>query len=344
LSVKVGVGIIDNESDRRPGINRPRVMMSEFVFSASTAAILRDADRKIRARVGGSHHALYNYWRVTMAKICPVDSFYVGFYKENRTIVFPYNFDGHEYVYPDIHTYGEHTLATYILTQKRPYRYADDQGELLHRGVSYGDETSICADSVAVPIFQDGEVAGLASIQTYAAGTYQEEHVRAFEWTAGSIATVLAREQEDDVNRELLGGASERSLETPTTVAEMIDTISTRLRSLKNGIDAVREVMPAGAADAESRIDLLERECEQIQTEVMEMLTRPAVDGNDLLRKLTHREKEIALLMAEGMTNTEIAVQLHITELTVKTHVSRILAKFGVKQRSAVAAKLRPLR
>jgi DNA-binding CsgD family transcriptional regulator len=319
-------------------------MMSEFVFSATTAAILRDADRKIRARVGGSHHALYNYWRVTMAKICPVDSFYVGFYKENRTIVFPYNFDGHEYVYPDIHTYGEHTLATYILTQKRPYRYADDQGELLHRGVSYGDETTISADSVAVPIFQGGEVVGLASIQTYAAGTYREEHVRAFEWTAGSIETVLAREQEDDVNRERLGGGLERSPETPTTIAEMIDTISTRLRSLKNGIDAVREVMPPEATDAESRITLLERECEEIQTDVMEMLTRPAVDGNDLLRRLTHREKEIALLMAEGMSNTEIAAQLHITELTVKTHVSRILAKFGVKQRSAVAAKLRPLR
>jgi DNA-binding CsgD family transcriptional regulator len=318
--------------------------MSEFVFSAATAAILRDADRKIRARVGGSHHALYSYWRVTMAKICPVDSFYVGFYKENRTIVFPYNFDGHEYVYPDIHTYGEHTLATYILTQKRPYRYADDQGELLHRGVSYGDETTISADSVAVPIFQNGEVVGLASIQTYAAGTYRDEHVRAFEWTARSVATVLAREYEDDVNRERLGGAWEGDLEPPTTVAEMIDTISMRLRSLTHAIDAVREAMPAEAVEAESRITRLERECEEIQTEVMEMLTRPAVDGNDLLRKLTHREREIALLMGEGLRNTEIAGQLHITELTVKTHVSRILAKFGVKQRSAVAAKLRPLR
>jgi len=318
--------------------------MPEFVFSATTAAILRDADRKIRARVGGSHHALYSYWRVTMAKICPVDSFYVGFYKENRTIVFPYNFDGHEYVYPEVHTYGEHTLATYILTQKRPYRYADDQGGLLHRGVSYGDETAISADSVAVPIFQGGEVVGLASIQTYAAGTYNDEHVRAFEWTAGSIATVLAREREDDVNRDRLGGGLDGGPETPTTIAEMIDTIATRLRSLKDGIDEVRQVIPAEATEAESRITRLERACEETQTEVMEMLTRPAVDGNDLLRKLTQREKEIALLMGEGMSNTEIAGQLHITELTVKTHVSRILAKFGVRQRSAVAAKLRPLR
>jgi DNA-binding CsgD family transcriptional regulator len=318
--------------------------MSEFVFSAATTAILRDADRKIRARLGGSHHALYDYWRVTMCKICPVDSFYVGFYQENRTIVFPYNFDGHEYVSPDLHTYGENSLATYILTEKRPYRFADDRGALVSRGVAYGDETRLTADSVAVPIVQNGRVTGLASIQTYRPDTYRDEHVRAFEWTARSIATVLTREREDDVNRERLGSAPEDGLEAPTTIAEMIDAISTRLRSLSHGIDAVREAVPADATDATARIEDLRRECEQIQTEVMDLLTRPAVDGNDLLRKLTQREKEIASLIAEGLSNTGIARRLHITELTVKTHVSRILAKFGVKQRSAVAAKLRPLR
>jgi DNA-binding CsgD family transcriptional regulator len=320
--------------------------MPEFVFSAPTAAILRDADRKIRARVGGSHHALYDYWRATMAKICRVDAFYVGFYQENRTVVFPYNYDGHEYVFPEVHTYGEQSLATYMLTRKRPYRFADDGGELLSRGVAFGDETRVSADSVAVPIFEGGvgeTVIGLASIQTYTPGAYRDEHVRAFEWTARSVATVLAREREDDVNRERLGGALEQGPETPATIAEMIDAISLRLRSLKTGIDAVREVLPA-RSEAETRVTRLERECEKIQTEVMDLLTRPAVDGNDLLRRLTQREKEIALLIAEGMTNTEIADQLHIAELTVKTHVSRILAKFGVRQRSAVAAKLRPLR
>jgi DNA-binding CsgD family transcriptional regulator len=325
-----------------PG-NPSRATMPQFSFSASTAAILRDADRKIRARVGGSHHALYDYWRVTMGKICPVDSFYVGFHQENRTIVFPYNYDGHEYVYPDFHTYGDNSLATYILTQKRPYRFADDQGTLVSRGVAYGDESRVSADSVAVPIFVDGAVTGLASIQTYRPRTYREEHVRAFEWTAGSIATVLAREREDDVNRDRLGGVLERSPEAPTTITEMIDAISTRLRSLKRGIDQVRDAMPAGATEAEVRITDLERACEETQTEVMDLLTRPAVDGNDLLGRLTQREKEIAFLIAEGLSNMGIADRLQITELTVKTHVSRILAKFGVKQRSAVAAKLRPL-
>ena len=162
--------------------------------------------------------------------------------------------------------------------------------------------------------------------------------------TAGSVATVLAREREDDVNRERLGRAHAWSPETPTTLTEMIDAISTRLRSLKRGIDGVRDAVPADATEAEARITDLERACEQIQTEVMDMLTRPSVDGNDLLGRLTHREKEIAFLIAEGLSNMGIARRLQITELTVKTHVSRILAKFGVKQRSAVAAKLRPLR
>jgi DNA-binding NarL/FixJ family response regulator len=315
--------------------------MSESAFSAATAAILRDADRKIRARVGGSHHALYNYWRVTMAKICPVDAFYVGFYRENRTIVYPYNYDGHEYVFPEVHTYGENGIGAFILARKRPYRYADDQGELLNRGVSFGDETRVSADGIVVPMFQGDAVIGLASVQTYKPDSYRDEHVRAFEWTAGAIATVLTREQEDDLNREHLGGAYESDPETPTAIAEMIDLVSARLRSLRQGIVAVRDAAPD---DVDWRITWLEHQCEEIQTELMDMLTRPAVDGNDLLARLTQREREIALLIAEGMSNTEIARRLHITELTVKTHVSRILAKFGVRQRAAVAAKLRPLR
>jgi DNA-binding NarL/FixJ family response regulator len=155
---------------------------------------------------------------------------------------------------------------------------------------------------------------------------------------------VLAREHEDEANREALGGAPDAGAGPPTTIAEMIDTISTRLRSLRRGMDEVRAAVPEDASEAGERLARLERACEEVQTEVMDMLTRPAVDANDLLGRLTQREKEIALLIAEGLSNTEIAHRLHITELTVKTHVSHVLAKFGVKQRSAVAAKLRPLR
>ncbi|MCM3237889.1 response regulator transcription factor [Heyndrickxia oleronia] len=49
---------------------------------------------------------------------------------------------------------------------------------------------------------------------------------------------------------------------------------------------------------------------------------------------LTNRELEILLLMAEGMTNQEIADQLFIALKTVKTHVSNILSKLEVQDRT----------
>lgn len=49
---------------------------------------------------------------------------------------------------------------------------------------------------------------------------------------------------------------------------------------------------------------------------------------------LTNRELEILLLMAEGMTNQEIADKLYIALKTVKTHVSNILSKLEVQDRT----------
>ena len=51
------------------------------------------------------------------------------------------------------------------------------------------------------------------------------------------------------------------------------------------------------------------------------------------LDRLTARENEVFLLLAEGFTNPEIAAQLHIGDETVKTHVSRVLSKLGLRDR-----------
>jgi non-specific serine/threonine protein kinase len=53
---------------------------------------------------------------------------------------------------------------------------------------------------------------------------------------------------------------------------------------------------------------------------------------------LTAREREVAFLVGEGLTNRAIAARLVIGPRTVETHVARVLAKLGVLRRSEIAA------
>jgi DNA-binding NarL/FixJ family response regulator len=56
---------------------------------------------------------------------------------------------------------------------------------------------------------------------------------------------------------------------------------------------------------------------------------------------LTRREREVAALVAEGLSNKEIAIDLRIGPATVKNHVHNILDKLNVPRRAAIPARLR---
>jgi DNA-binding NarL/FixJ family response regulator len=67
--------------------------------------------------------------------------------------------------------------------------------------------------------------------------------------------------------------------------------------------------------------------------------------GRDGGAGLTVREREIMDLVAEGLTNGEIARHCFLSEKTVKNHLNRVFAKLGVRSRAeAVAIWLRPAR
>jgi DNA-binding NarL/FixJ family response regulator len=62
---------------------------------------------------------------------------------------------------------------------------------------------------------------------------------------------------------------------------------------------------------------------------------RPAPAGSPGrdLSALTPREQEVLVLVARGMSNSELAAALTLSEATVKTHVARILTKLGLRDR-----------
>jgi DNA-binding NarL/FixJ family response regulator len=64
-------------------------------------------------------------------------------------------------------------------------------------------------------------------------------------------------------------------------------------------------------------------------------------DSNGLdLSALTPRERQVARLVGEGLSNKEIARRLLISTATVKDHVHRVLVKTGLPSRAAVAARI----
>jgi len=64
-------------------------------------------------------------------------------------------------------------------------------------------------------------------------------------------------------------------------------------------------------------------------------------EGDEVNQLLSARESEVLRLLAEGLTDREIAGALAISPRTVESHVSSLLRKLGVRNRAEAAQRYR---
>jgi DNA-binding NarL/FixJ family response regulator len=81
-----------------------------------------------------------------------------------------------------------------------------------------------------------------------------------------------------------------------------------------------------------------------VQRRLVELVSRPAAAATpppvdaEVAGGLTRREVEVVRLVAEGLTNRQIARSLVVSEATVKTHLNHVLAKLDVDGRPGLVA------
>ncbi|NOZ71903.1 MAG: response regulator transcription factor [Chloroflexi bacterium] len=81
----------------------------------------------------------------------------------------------------------------------------------------------------------------------------------------------------------------------------------------------------------------------KVVAEFARLARREPVDHPRLLEELSERELEVLRLLAEGLTNREIARRLFLAEGTVKNYVSNILGKIGARDRTQAALRAQEL-
>jgi NarL family two-component system response regulator YdfI len=157
----------------------------------------------------------------------------------------------------------------------------------------------------------------------------------------GAEATLLLVNEDIDVEHKarLLGATDALAEGTGFRTGILEGHSSLSLAALREQIEreGLQHALPAG------RTASIE-ETGELVLALLEELGRTLADGRGEARKpaetglLSPREQEVLELVAEGLTNREIAKQLSVSVFTVKAHVTSLFNKLGVDSRAQAVA------
>ncbi len=120
------------------------------------------------------------------------------------------------------------------------------------------------------------------------------------------------------------------------------------VRALKLGADAflLKDADPARLVEAIQRVAAGENVLAPDVTRTLITVATDAPTVGDpsaraLVAALTEREREVAVLMTQGLTNNQIGTRLHLSLASVKSHLTSMFVKLGVDNRVSAAMVIR---
>lgn len=311
-----------------------------YHFDENLVRQLRAGQVLLSAEIGHGHYALYDRLRRVVSGVMTADAFLVALFRDEDHVLFAYQYDGAVYALPGVRKLNPDGPTGWVYVNKRSYTYGLDGGKVLNRGVRWGEKDRPSLDALFVPMRRTNsdEIIGVVSAQAYAAGSYGPAELAALEWLTELLARILSAEDEQ---RYLIRSLDyRRSSPVRTATKAISDLVIERVDVVRRSAARVADALEREGHPLLDSAREVVRECERLQIDSAELEFDDYREAAYRFGLLSRREREVAKLLAEGLTNDEIRTRLHIELPTVKTHVGNILKKYGAHQRSTVAVEI----
>lgn len=138
---------------------------------------------------------------------------------------------------------------------------------------------------------------------------------------------------------EVLEEIKKNSYNTKVLILTVHNTIEYLLKAVDLNVDGYL-LKESEFSELKKAIYALVKGERYIQTSLIPLLNNKLIERDqdkEIIDCLTKREREVLILITNGMLNKEIAIHLDISERTVKNHISNIFKKIGVSDRTQAA-------